>query len=264
MDFVKKHYEKVLLSVVLAGLVGALVFLPVIISADKQKQIDMKNQIINPSTKPLPDLDLTPQTAATARVQTPCSYDFNTTNKLFNPLEWKKSADGTIFPIKPGHEIDASAAVITKIAPLYFTLTLDAVTTNELGARYTIGVERQAAPTRAMQQKTRRFVSVDDPKKDLFTLLKISGEPENPDQLSFKLADTGETALLSRDKPFQRVDGYAVDLRYDPERLAFAGRRVNATISFGGDSYTIVDIKPDAVVLLAQSNQKKTSLRYAP
>jgi hypothetical protein len=31
MDFVKKHYEKILLSVVLLGLVGALVFLPFLI-----------------------------------------------------------------------------------------------------------------------------------------------------------------------------------------------------------------------------------------
>ena len=32
MDFVKKHYEKILLTVVLLGLVGALVFLPFMIA----------------------------------------------------------------------------------------------------------------------------------------------------------------------------------------------------------------------------------------
>ena len=35
MDFVKKHYEKILLGVVLLGLVGALVFLPYWIRYDR-------------------------------------------------------------------------------------------------------------------------------------------------------------------------------------------------------------------------------------
>ena len=37
MDFVKKHYEKILLTVVLLGLVGALVFLPFLIASDQQR-----------------------------------------------------------------------------------------------------------------------------------------------------------------------------------------------------------------------------------
>ena len=32
MDFVKKHYEKIILSAVLLGVVGFLVFLPFVIS----------------------------------------------------------------------------------------------------------------------------------------------------------------------------------------------------------------------------------------
>jgi hypothetical protein len=227
----------------------------------------MATGLINPPGKPLPDLDLTRQDSAIQRLQSPCQYDFNTTNKLFNPLEWKKAPDGTVFPIKPGQDMDA-LPVVTKITPLYFVMTLDSVTTNELGARYAIGVEHQAAATRGLQQKMRRFVSMDDNKKDFFTLEKVIGDPVNPDQLDFKLTDTGETVTLSKDKPFQRVDAYAADLKYSSkysqEKLNFAGRRVNQVIAFGDDSYTIVDIKPDEVVLLAQSNQKKTSLPYRP
>ena len=35
MDFLKKHYEKILLGVVLLGLVGAMVFLPFLILHDR-------------------------------------------------------------------------------------------------------------------------------------------------------------------------------------------------------------------------------------
>ena len=100
----------------------------------------------------------------------------------------------------------------------------------------------------------------------MFTLVNVIGAPENPDQLLLKLADSDETVPVSRDKPYQRVNAYSADLRYDMDTPKFVrtGLRVGAVIAFGGDSYTVVDIKPDEVVLLAQSNQKKTSLRYAP
>jgi hypothetical protein len=171
--------------------------------------------------------------------------------------------DGTLIKIKTGHEIGAEAAVVTKITPLYFTLTLDSVETNELGARYVIGVERQAAAFPAARRKQQRYASVGD-KKDSFTLVSIAGAPENPDKLILKLADTGETAVVSKDKSFQRVDGYSADLKYDPENQKWLGRRVGADLKFAGDDYNIVAIHQNEVILSAQSNQKRTTLRYAP
>ncbi len=264
MDFVKKHYEKILLSVVLFGLVGALVFLPFIIAADKQKQEDMSSQVINGPVKPLPDLDLTNEDGALLRFQSPYRLDFDTTNKLFNPIEWQKTPDGRLIPIKNGNEVGIGAAAVTKITPLFYNLSLDSVATNDLGARYGIGVEHQAASTPALRRKQQRYVSADDRKKDLFTLLEVKGAPENPDQLVLKLTDSGETVTVSKDKPFQRVDGYMADLKYDPERKNFNARRVGAMISFGGDDYYVVAIDANAVILSAQSNQKRTTLPYTP
>ncbi len=59
MDFLKKHYEKVLLGVVLLGLAVAVAFLPFKIASEKQKLEDMRNTLINPNVKPLTNLDLT-------------------------------------------------------------------------------------------------------------------------------------------------------------------------------------------------------------
>jgi hypothetical protein len=264
MDFVKKHYEKIILSGVLLGVIGFLVFLPFVISHDQEEQKTNADNVTSPRVAPLPPLDLTRQTNALERLLSPANFDFSTTNKLFNPVEWKKAANGDLIKIKNGNEVGIGALVITKITPLYLLITLDQVTTNELGARYVIGIEHQAAPTPAMRRKQQRFVSLDDPKKEAFTLLQVKGAPENPDQLVLKLADTGETAVIATGKPFQRVDGYSADLKYDPENKKFLGRRVGAPISFGGEDYIIVAIDADEVILSAQSNQKKTPLRYAP
>jgi hypothetical protein len=266
MDFLKKHYEKIILSLVLLGLVGALVFLPVLISIDQQKLDDMKNAVLVKSPKPLPFLDMSQFDNVLGRLNSPVGYDFSTTNKLFNPMQWQITADKKLIKIKNGSEIGAEAVVITKIAPLYFVLTLDSVITNALGAppRYVIDVERPAAVNPALRRRTQRFASVDDPKTDIFTLQRVVGAAENPDQLILKLADTGETVTLSKDKPYQRPDAYTADLKYDPEKFSKTAQRIGAVLKCNGDDYNIIAISQNEVVLLQESNQKRWPLRYEP
>jgi hypothetical protein len=262
MEFVKKHYEKIILCAVLLGVVGFLVFLPFVISHDQAQQADMALTITKPKVAPLPPLNSAQWESASGRLVTPPNYDFSTTNKLFNPVEWKKALNGDLIKVKTGNEI-VEGIIVTKIMPLYFAVTLDQVTTNELGARYAIGVERQAAPNPAQRRKMQRFASVGE-KKDVFTLVSVKGAPENPSELILKLSDSGDTISISKEKPFQRVDAYSADLKYDPERKTFPGRRIGSVISVGGQDYIVVAIDVDEVILSAQSNQKRTTLKYTP
>jgi hypothetical protein len=264
MDFVKKNYDKIILSAVLLGVVGFLVFLPFVIAHDQAELKDKADNVTSPRVQPLPPVDLMQESNATERVQSPASFDFSSTNRLFNPLEWKRAADGSLFPIRSGKEMGAGAVVVTRITPLYFVLSLDSVVTNGISPRYVVGVEHQAAFNPAMRRKQQRYVSLDDPKKDAFTLVQVKGAPDNPDSLVLKLADTGETVEISRDKPYQRPEAYAADLRYDPEKKNFPGRRVGSYVSLSTGDYIVVAIDENEVVLFDQSNQKKTTLRYAP
>jgi hypothetical protein len=265
MDFVKKHYEKILLSVVLLGLVGALVFLPFLIISDQDNQQRMKEGIIHVRVAPLPALDLTRETNVFERLQSPYKLDFSTTNKLFNPVQWQKAVDGSLIKIKTGNEIGPGAAVITKITPLCLILTLDSIETNEFGARYVISVERQAAVLPAQRGKRQHYASVGE-KNETFTIADVNGSPGNPAQLKLilQLTDTGERATLSKDKPFRRTDGYSADLKYDPEGKKWQVQRIGADLKFAGDDNIIVAINQDTVILLARSNQKKTTLTYSP
>jgi len=124
-------------------------------------------------------------------------------------------------------------------------------------------VQHQAAVRASQQRMQHHYVSVGD-KNDTFQLLSIVGAPEKPDQLVVKLADSGETVTLQGTQPYQRIDGYSADLRYDPEHKVFAGRRVGAVVSFGGDDYNIVAIEADKVILSNQSNQKRIEFKYTP
>jgi hypothetical protein len=59
MDFLKKHYEKIILGVVLIGLAVAVAVLPFFISSEKDKLTQMKTAVLHPKVKPLTNLDLT-------------------------------------------------------------------------------------------------------------------------------------------------------------------------------------------------------------
>lgn len=263
MQFLKKHYEKILLGIVLAGLIGVLVSMLFYIQSDKQAMEDASSGIINnPSAKALPDLDLTTNNVAMTRLQSPFLLDLETGNKVFNPFEWQKALDGRL--VSKAASTGPQIAVVTNITPLYLVLTLDSVVTNELGARYVVGVEKQAASTAAKRHHQQHYVSAGEKPNDTFALVDVKGPPGNPDALFVKLVDTGETVSFSHDKPFRRVDGYLADFRYDPEKKAFRGRRVGDKVSFGGADYTVFEVSQNELILADQSNGKKTPLPFAP
>jgi len=262
MDFLKKHYEKILLGLVLAGLVGALVFMPFYISQDNAALAALTDTIINPSVKELPGLDLSSQTAVAARLRAPYNLNLETTNKVFNPMEWQKSSDGNLVPIAT--RIGSRMIVVANITPLYLVITLDSITTNEIGVRYCFGVEKQAEKIPAKRRKVPRFFSVGDKANEFFSVIGIKGAPENPDEISIKLADSGEVVSLSHDRTFRRVDAYAADFRYDPERKIFRAKRAGDKVSFNGTDFIVDDVNQNELILQDQSNQKKTSLPFTP
>lgn len=259
MDFLKKHYEKILLGVVLLGLVTAAVLLPFMIMNDRETLELKREGIVNRPPKPLAPLDLTSESNAMQRLQSPYNLDFETTNKLFNPMQWQRTVNGSLIKLASGDE--SRAVVITKITPLYLVLTLDSVETNEFGTRYSIGVERQAAPLEYQRAQRQHYSSLNE-KNETYTILAVKGPTANPTQLILRLTDTGEQAVLSKDKPFRRVDGYMADLKFDPESKKWLNQRVGSVLKFGNEEYIIVAINQNEVVLSAKSNQKKTTLTY--
>jgi len=264
MDFLKKHYEKVLLGVVLLGLAVAVAFLPFKIASEKQKLEDMRNQLIHPKVKPLTNLDLALPDGVLKRVAVPALVDFSPPHRLVNPMAWQKAADGHLIKVDSTN-IGPSAVAITKMAPLYLKLTFDSVTFSESGARCVIGIEKEAALNPRDRTKTQKYCSLNT-KTDTFTLRDVKTSPDNPTNVvsvALELNDTGQRVTVTKDQPFRRIDGYVVDLKYAPENKTWTGRRVGASISFNGEEYNIVAITDNEVVLSAKSNQKKWTIKYS-
>jgi len=258
MDLIKKHYEKVLLGVVLLGLTVAVVMLPFIINK-KREDLAAKQANMVPRPKPLPPLDMTLEDTALQRVQSPIKLDFTTKHNLFNPVLWQKMADGRLVKIQTGNEIGAGALEITDIKPLYLQITYDSPNANG----YFIFVERPAAAEASKRLKHEAFL-VKDEKKDLFTLREIKGPPEKPTELVLEMNETGDSISLSPDKPFKRVEGYQADLKYGLDNKIWKNQRVGASLNFAGGQYNIVAITETNVVLSAKSNDKKTTITFNP
>jgi hypothetical protein len=274
MEFLKRNYEKIILSVVLLGLMGVLAFMPVVIISDQQRMRDLRTTVIPPHVEPLAPLDLSRQQAVLERLKSPSELDFTTTNKLFNPVKWVKNKDGTI---GKAAALGPNVATVTKITPLYFSISLDSVNTtqissNEVSVRYTFSIEDQTAASPGQRLPRRRYGSKGETvtdktvggKDEGFKLMDVKGPPDNPDQLVLKLADTQTNAIVAKGKPFRRVDAYSADLKYDPEKYSRTGVRVGDHLSFAGDDYNVIAIGKNEVVLLAQSNQKHYTLTYTP
>jgi len=260
MDFIKKHYEKVLLGIVLIGLVIAIGFLPIKIKSEKQKLEDLANSLTHPKVKPLTNLDLTASEAMLKRMAVPAVVDFSGTNKLFNPMTWQQGKDNHLIRLDKAGPV---AAVVTNITPLYLIISAGSISTDSEGTpRYTIVTERQTASTTA-KRRPASVVLKNKEKNDMFVLSAVNtvGEQTN---LTLVLNDTGETVTLSKEKPYKRIDGYMASLKYDPEKKAWRDRRVGDALIFNGEDYNIVAITPTEVVLSAKSNQKKWTIKFNP
>jgi hypothetical protein len=262
MDFLKKHYEKVLLGVVLIGLAVAVAVLPFFISSEQQKLRDLTSVVLNPKVKPLTNLDLSLPEQALKRLATPAVIDFGPPNRLFNPMPWQKAADGKLIPAT---RVGPTALVVTNITPLYLKLTLDSVTVSDSGPKYVIGIEKQAAPTPGQRSKKQTYCTLNPPtKNETFTMVDVKGKPEDPAQVIVELKDTGEKAVITKDQPFKRVDGYTTDLYYPLEKKPWNNRRVSSQLSFNGEDYSIVAINQNEVVLAAKVNGKKWTIKANP
>jgi len=258
MELLKKHYEKIILSTVLLVLFVSAAMLPLMIGNERDTQKTMAEEIINRKAQPIETLNTSTQQARFARIAVAGVVDLSNTNKVLNPLQWQKNSSGLPVKILSGDETGPRALIVTKQTPLYLNITFDNVSTNETGNRYVINVEREAAVDRNKRSK-KPFFAKKDEKNEVFVLRDVKGPADAPTELVLQLVEDGEIVSVSKEKPFKRVDGYMVDLRYPFEnRPPWLNQRVGGALKFGGEDYNIVAITKTEVVVLAKSNQKKT------
>jgi hypothetical protein len=248
-QFLKKHYEKIILCVVLLGLAAAAVWMGAVISALKEEVDQAPTAPRN--GKALVPLDLTADQLALAQVTNPPPVVLSGEHNLFNPVTWKRKSSGELLKIL---YTGPDALVITSISPLYTTIAYDHPTGSANIYVFDVSTNsgRKMIEHPAVGAKTR---------SGLYIIRGIKGAAEDPTDLQLEIAETQETVWITKSNPYKRVDGYIADLSYPPESRKLPKVHVNDIITLDNEQYKVVEITNNAVTVQAIKNTKMTTVK---
>lgn len=262
MEFLKKHYEKLILSMVLLGLAVVAATLPMKVNQEKQNEDQRKSSLIGAKVTPFPPVDLSTNKQILEKVKSPIKFDIAGKHNLFNPVPWVEHPNGQLVKIQGNAGIDALQ--VTAINPLRLIISLDEVipTTGANNAqeyKYQVTVIREGV---ASGGKQGRAMSPGLTASGIGTLREVQGPPENPTGLVLELADRTQVTI-SKDKPFSKIIGYAADLTCTLPPLEKKGVKVADTLVLAPDVYNVRTIDEQSVTLQDKRTQKTFTKKVA-
>jgi hypothetical protein len=269
MEFLKKHYEKIILCVVLLGLAAAAIWMRMAID---KVQDNLPAAPSAPSTADrrgrgksaggeggkasIPILDLSTNERALALATNPPAITLSGENNLFNPVTWKRKSDGTLLKVvKQGPD----ALMVTNITPLYTIISYDHASGSGV---YVMGTQTQSDlqhPKRVVTEFAKKNEKV---KSGLYIIRDVKGDADNPSEIDVELTVNGEIVPITKEKPFQREDSCIADLRYEPEQKTFYKVHVNEPLRLDGEQYKVVEITNNAVRIQFNRTTKVTEINW--
>jgi hypothetical protein len=261
MEFLKKHYEKIVLCVVLLGLAAAVLWMK---SAVVQVRDELPAIVIGPPPKTAPPkpLDLTVYQEALAQITNPPAVVLSGAHNLFNPVTWKRKPNGDLMKfIKTGPD----ALIVTNIIPLYTIIAYDHPSLG--GPVYVMMVETNVDLQKPNPHKHTEHVRKDEKRKtSLYIVRGIKGAEDDPSEINLEIIRTGETNVwVTTNSPYKRADSYLADLKYDPDpTLSLLRKKVNDEFNLDGEPYKIVEITNDAVRVQNRKTTKVTEIKWTP
>jgi hypothetical protein len=258
MEFLKKHYEKMVLCVVLLGLAGAVLWMK---SALEQVKTSVTTgDVSGPPRRSAPptNLDLSADQQSLAQVTNPPPLLLSGVHNLFNPVTWKRRSNGDLFKIlKTGPD----ALVVLNIVPLYMIITFESADPPIYHLSIQSNVDlKMPKPPPAYRVRPRIGEKINSAP---FVILGIKGAENDPTEINLEIKATGETNVwVSKSKPYQQVESYIADLKYDPDALTLLKQKAGNEIRLDNDPYNIVEITNDAVRVQARRTTKVTEIKW--
>lgn len=257
-ELLKRHYEKIILSVILALLAVIFALLPGRIEKIRTQLQENRDSLVK-AAKNYQPINIAEFEAALGKMTNVPAVKLSGGHNLFAPVLWIIDANGQLVKVVSEKQIGPEALKVTKITPLHYILNLERVS----GGSYTVSITDESA-IRAVDRKPKtRYVSQTSPKCEFFRLVEVKGDPADPTALVLELpGEEKKTVEIAKDKPYKEVRAYIADMKYDLENLTFTDKRVNDIISFAGDEYKIEDIRPNEVVLVSQTSTRRFIVKY--
>lgn len=279
MGFIKRHYEKIFLCLVLVVLAGAAAMLTVKVSGVKQELRKKKQELAPSNTKIAPYQDAERFGATLALVTNPPPVELVNPHLLYNPVIWKRKPDGTLISNKTGTNVGVGALTVSAVRPLLFSIKYEKFTGSPGRMRYSFEFHQEdAVDNKGRIPKPRsKFGSVGgklgewpyDDQTVVMTLEEVQGEEAAPTGFVLGMVDANgnelkEKITLAPDAPYKEVRAHIADLRYQHTGTDYPGQRKGDKITVDGEDYNIVAISDKQVVLSAARNEKRTVIGFDP
>ena len=263
MEQLKEHYEKAILGLAML----ALVYVAYGVLTDNSEeaiaeQVQARSRPALEQKKEMPPMEMRGYHATLARLEKAETLNLSNPHNLFNPVQWRVTRQGTTLKVESGKEIGAGAIVLSETRPLYLKIEYRGTTGTAQNTRYRFAVTREAAEIK--KKRLRMTISAqlnDKDTRDLFTMIKIVGDPADPTAFELQLANNAGNITVEKGKLFQRIDGYTATLKYAPDNKTYANKRVRDKLFFADDAHNIVAIGASEVVLSTASTSKRTTIR---
>lgn len=277
MQFLLRHYEKIVLSVVLVALVVAAVMLTMTAQKERARMREGIKEISEQRSKGMTIPARTRYTNSLAVATNPPTLDLGNPHLLFNPVLWKARPDGRLLANKDGATIGVGAVAVRAIRPLKFQIKYTGKV-RVLGDRasYQFEIVQEASLDKFGRPERPRTRYISEGRSlgeytyadtnATYTLTGIVGSAEMPEQFLIGIGEEGaaERITITPSEPFTEVRGHVVDLYYPPEEKAFEKQRIGDRIAVDGELYNVIAISENQVVLEAQRNQKRTVISLNP
>lgn len=278
MEFLKSHYEKIILGLMLLLMAAGAVLL-VLEVGSVQAQLDEYRRIASGGGegKAPPQENLDQLREILAKAAKPGQTDFVTTHRVFNPDAWYVDTNGNLIA---GTNVGVNRLLVHSITPQQLLLEFAAIGGSAERPSVSMNMVRQFAKTPAEQGKTRRSVSVnatntpaniantsanmmDAARKLVLLVREIGGPPESP-EVRCELHEPGKDTLkftLSKAQGLAHVVEYVAHIQYLVEtNFVWRVARKDTQLVFAGDTNIVVDVTASNVVVRAVSNDKVTTL----
>lgn len=273
MEFLKNHYEKIILSAVLLLMAIAAVLLVLQVGSVEKELRAFRQDVVGQGGQSLPKSNPNVYKAILSNAQPPV-VDLGQVHKVFNPERWLRDPVGNLIS---GKDVGVSRLQLLEVQPMQLKLELLIGGAPERPS-YLVNITREYAVKTLDQRPTKRSVTLNSTnyldlpasRQRFIVARSIDGPPDNP-TVAFDYQEPGkelQKLTLTKANPFSAVVEYGVKLLYPVEKIFFpnplrkdwAWERKDSPLVFAGDTNIIVEITTSNVVVKATSNDKTTTI----
>ena len=266
MELIKKHYEKIVLSLVLLALAVVAVLIFVEVGSFRENlESQLKNRT-GVKKKELATVDLSTDEAVLRQLASSVQVSLGGQHPLFGGIRWIRRPSGAVVPDTSAATQGPAGIADLILSPLQLTIDFTRVAGTPDSPRYEFVIGREFEKQKSkrgnvtLSTRVGEALRLPGAKSELFRLLEVKGSATDPSELLIQLPAGDERVIVAPRRAYRKIMGYAAQFTYGPEKRPFRSVRVDDTLSLSGSNYKVVSIS-DSELVISAPNQLRSSIK---